>query len=157
MTNNCFNNNLISCTNPSITNLAAGRQYLLFDANPQVVQINVRNTSIVADGVHNFFNVGTPLPNDLGYKVYVIRVLMDVSTIFSGNSVATAQVTDGTNILMPISDNNIEATGSYITLLPMTFTSTGDQLVIQFFESDGSTPAIPTSGAASIIVEYEEF
>ena len=133
----------------------AGNEYLFYTNNYPNYTANFRYAIVAADSIMNYFNIGTNLPNPLSFNVYVSRVTMNVTTIFAGNSVAQARITDGTNVLMSFGDNDIAVVDTYVAILPMTFTSNGDQCIIQFFESDGTTPTVPTSGAATIIIEYE--
>ena len=110
--------------------------------------------TISADGTNSTFNVGYPLPNYSGLTTYVTKVKLDIQSIFSGGSVASATVTDGTNPLMLINESTLTTVDAYMSELTFEFTSTGDQCVINFFTSDGTTPAIPTAGSAIVAIEY---
>ena len=113
------------------------------------------NGTIIADGANSSFNVGYPLPNYSGLTTYVTKVKMNITGAFSGNSVANAIVTDGVNTLMLANEDNISVVNAYMTELPFSFSSNGDQCVVNFFQADGTTPAAPTAGTAVISVEYD--
>lgn len=114
-----------------------------------------RRAVITADGTNDSFNIGVVLPTVSGKITYVTRVILDVTTIFAGGSVNKAKVTDGSNILMAFDENDILITGIYIADLPLAVTSTGAQVVIEFYLADGTTPAIPVTGSVISTVFFE--
>lgn len=118
------------------------------DAISGAASSGTRRTVVSADSVNDTFNIGATLPNVGGMDTYVTRVILDVTTIFSGGSVSKARITDGTNVLMTFDENDIGLQEVYISELPLAVTSDGAQLIIEFFETDGTTPAVPTAGSA---------
>ena len=110
--------------------------------------------TIIADGVNSSFNIGYILPNYTDLDTYVSKVKMTIEVPFTGNSVATADVTDSTNTLMTVGEDNIAVANTYWVELPLTFISSGSQCVVNFTESDNTTPAAPTAGTAVVAVEY---
>lgn len=115
---------------------------------------SVAIANIVADGVHSTFNVGYTLPNVSGLTTYISKATLNVTTPFTGGSVANANITDGVNTVMAATQENISAAQTYIADSQFTFTSNGSQCVINFLQSDGVTPAIPTTGTANIAIEF---
>lgn len=120
------------------------------------LQPSVATATIVADGVHSTFNVGYPLPNLSGLTTYISRATLNVTTPFTGGSVANATLTDGTNSVMEISEENISTVATYVSDLAFTFSSNGSQCIINFLRADGTTAAIPTAGTANIAIEFTE-
>lgn len=109
---------------------------------------------VLANSSDSSFNIGSPLPTVVGKQTYVTQIIIDVTGIFAGGTVTQARITDGTNILMSFEENDILEPGSYVAFLPLASNSTGDQLVLEFFQADGTSPAIPTSGAATVSIFY---
>jgi len=99
-------------------------------------------------------HVGAVLPTPVTGDVYVGRITVKIVSAYSGGSVATAVVTDGTNVLMPITDLDITAPDTYYSATSYAVGSKGAQLSINFFEVDGSTAATPTAGSAIVTCEY---
>lgn len=99
-------------------------------------------------------NIGAVLPTLGTNNTYITRVFLHVTTAFSGGSVNQARIVAGTDVIMTFDENDILSTGTYVVDLPGVFDSNGEQCVIEFFESDGTTPATPTGGAAIATVEF---
>lgn len=117
----------------------------------------VRRQAVTADSTNSSFNIGAALPTPSSGAIYVTCVKLHVTTSFSGGSVDRAQITDGTNVLMTFDENDIVISGTYVAELPLAVTSDSSQVVIEFFEADGTTPAIPTAGAAIVSLEYVNY
>ena len=99
--------------------------------------------------------IGT-MPNDSGITYFVTRIMINVTSAYSGGSVASMLIDDGTTTLASVSESDVTTTGSYIVDLDAaTATAGGATLTVRYKQSDGSTAATPTSGAMSIAVEYK--
>ena len=100
-------------------------------------------------------NIGS-LPNASGITYYVTRIAINVSSAYSGGSVDSMLITDGSATLATVSESDVTTTGSYIIDLDgATATAGGATLAIQFKQSNGSDAATPTSGAMTVFVEYK--
>ena len=100
-------------------------------------------------------NLGT-MPNASSTTYYVTRILINVSTAFSGGSFDSMIINDGTTDLAGVNESDLGTTGSYIIDLDAaTATAGGATLTLSFKQSDGSTSATPTAGAATVAVEYK--
>ncbi len=100
-------------------------------------------------------NIGS-LPNASGVTYYVTRIAINVSSAYSGGSVDSMLITDGSATLATVSESDVTTTGSYIIDLDgATATAGGATLAIQFKQSNGSDAATPTSGAMTVFVEYK--
>jgi hypothetical protein len=99
--------------------------------------------------------VGT-MPNDSGITYYVTNIRINVSTGFSGGSVDSFVLSDGTTELIAVADSDITTAGSYVVELDgATATAGGATLTASFKQSDGSTASTPTGGAMTMFVEYK--
>ena len=100
-------------------------------------------------------NIGS-LPNASGVTYYVTRIAINVSSAYSGGSVDSMLITDGSATLATVSESDVTTTGSYIIDLDgATATAGGATLAINFKQSNGSDAATPTSGAMTVFVEYK--
>ena len=99
--------------------------------------------------------IGT-MPNASGVTYYVTRIMINVTSGYSGGNVDSMLIDDGTTTLASVSESDVTTTGSYIVDLDAaTATAGGATLTVRFRESDGSTAATPTAGAMTIAVEYK--
>ena len=100
-------------------------------------------------------SIGT-MPNAGSTTYYVTRIMVNVTTGYSGGSVDSFTISDGTTVLAGVNDSDCKATGSYIVDLDAaTATAGGATLTLAFKQSDGSTAATPTGGAMTVAVEYK--
>lgn len=99
-------------------------------------------------------NIGAVLPTPVTGDIYVARISLNIVSPYSGGSVATCTISDGTNTLMTITESDITVADTYKTELPFAVGSKGAQLTINFWEADGSTAATPTAGSAIVVCEY---
>ena len=100
-------------------------------------------------------NIGS-LPNASGVTYFVTRIAINVSSAYSGGSVDSMLITDGSATLATVSESDVTTTGSYIIDLDgATATAGGATLAINFKQSNGTTAATPTSGAMTVFVEYK--
>ena len=99
--------------------------------------------------------VGT-MPNAGSTTYYVTRIMINVSTGYSGGSVDSMTISDGTTTLASVNESDVTTTGSYIIDLDgATATAGGATISMDFKQSDGSTAATPTAGAMTVAVEYK--
>jgi hypothetical protein len=111
---------------------------------------------IRAEITHNSSaNVGV-IP-DVSTRTYVgSRVVITVSTAFSGNSVDHITVTENNGsgtVLVNTSDADILEAGTYVIDLP-SVTLTRNQPIVVVFRDLGGTPVTPTAGSMIVKVEY---
>ena len=100
-------------------------------------------------------SIGT-MPNAGSTTYYVTRIMVNVTTGYSGGSVDSFTISDGTTVLAGVNDSDCKATGSYIVDLDAaTATAGGATLTLAFKQSDGSTASTPTGGAMTVAVEYK--
>ena len=100
-------------------------------------------------------NIGS-LPNASGVTYFVTRIAINVSSAYSGGSVDSMLITDGSATLATVSESDVTTTGSYIIDLDgATATAGGATLAINFKQSNGTDAATPTSGAMTVFVEYK--
>ena len=96
------------------------------------------------------------MPNAGSTTYYVTRIAIAVSTAYSGGSVDSFTISDGTTELATVNDSDATTTGSYIIDLDgATATAGGATLTLAFKQSDGSSAATPTAGAMTVFVEYK--
>jgi hypothetical protein len=99
--------------------------------------------------------VGT-MPNNGSTTYYVTRIMINVSSAYSGGSVDSMTISDGTTTLASVNESDVTTTGSYIIDLDgATATAGGATISMAFKQSDGSTAATPTAGAMTVAVEYK--
>ena len=96
------------------------------------------------------------MPNAGSTTYYVTRIAIAVSQAYSGGSVDSFTISDGTTELATVNDSDATTTGSYIVDLDgATATAGGATLTLAFKQSDGSSAATPTAGAMTVFVEYK--
>jgi len=100
-------------------------------------------------------SIGT-MPNAGSTTYYVTRILVNVSVAYTGGSVASMQISDGTTVLATVNESDCTTVGSYVVDLDAaTATAGGATLTLAFKQTDGSTSATPTAGAMTVAVEYK--
>ena len=96
------------------------------------------------------------MPNAGSTTYFVTSVRINVTSGYSGGSVDSFIINDGTTDLVAVADSDITTAGSYIVELDgATATAGGATLTASFKQSDGSTAATPTGGAMTVFVEYK--
>lgn len=117
----------------------------------------VKRGAFTADSAANVFVAGT-MPDVTSRTYYGVRVILDVSVAFSGGSVnhITLKDNDGAgSTLVAEADCDISTVGTYIVeQTAVTALTKGQDLVVQFLEVDGLTPAIPTAGQITVSTQY---
>lgn len=110
--------------------------------------------AFTADSVANSFSVGTT-PNVTGRTYYVNKVTVTVGTAFSGGSVNQITISDGTTTFVVADDTDLANTGTYIIQQDGLATLAKNvALTVSFFQSNGTTPAVPTAGVITVMAEY---
>ena len=96
------------------------------------------------------------MPNAGSTTYFVTSVRINVTAGYSGGSIDSFIINDGTTDLVAVADSDITTAGSYIVELDgATATAGGATLTASFKQADGSTAATPTSGAMTVFVEYK--
>ena len=96
------------------------------------------------------------MPNAGSTTYFVTSVRINVTSGYSGGSIDSFIINDGTTDLVAVADSDITTAGSYIVELDgATATAGGATLTASFKQADGSTAATPTSGAMTVFVEYK--
>jgi hypothetical protein len=96
------------------------------------------------------------MPNAGSTTYYVTRIAINVTSGYSGGSVDSMLIDDGTTTLASVNESDVTTTGSYIIDLDgATATAGNSTLTVRFKQSDGSTAATPTAGAMTVFVEYK--
>ena len=135
----------------SVDDALVTRRWVLDNAVSSVDDLTIRAS--VGNGASSA-SVGT-MPND-GHTYYVTNVRINVSSGFSGGSIDSFILSDGTTDLVAVADSDITTAGSYIVELDgATATAGGATLTASFKQSDGSTASTPTGGAMTVFVEYK--
>ena len=135
----------------SVDDALVTRRWVLDNAVSSVDDLTIRAS--VGNGAASA-TVGT-MPND-GHTYYVTNIRINVSTGFSGGSVDSFVLSDGTTELIAVADSDITTAGSYIVELDgATATAGGATLTASFKQVDGSTASTPTGGAMTVFVEYK--
>ena len=99
--------------------------------------------------------IGT-MPNAGSTTYYVTRIAINVTSGYSGGSVDSMLIDDGTTTLASVNESDVTTTGSYIIDLDgATATAGGATLTVRFKQSDGTTAATPSAGAMTVFVEYK--
>ena len=135
----------------SVDDALVTRRWVLDNAVSSVDDLTIR--AAVGNGATSA-SVGT-MPND-GHTYYVTNVRINVSTGYSGGSIDSFILSDGTTDLVAVADSDITTAGSYIVELDgATATAGGATLTASFKQVDGSTASTPTGGAMTVFVEYK--
>jgi hypothetical protein len=136
----------------SVDDALVTRRWVLDNVVSAVDDLIVR--SAVTNGAGSV-TLGT-MPNAGSTTYFVTRVMVNVSVAYTGGSVASMQISDGTTVLASVSESDVTTTGSYIIDLDAaTATAGAATLTLAFKQTDGSTAATPTAGAMTVAVEYK--
>ena len=109
-----------------------------------------------ADSSTSVFTIGT-IPSVSGRSYFANKAVIKVTTAFSGGSVDGFKITDdesseATYVTAVQADPTV--TGTYVLDLGMEALVSGTTLQLDVVQSDGSTAATATAGAATVTVEY---
>ena len=102
------------------------------------------------------FTIGA-IPGVAGRSYFANKAVIKVTTAFAGGSVDGFKITDNessetTYVTAAQADPTV--TGTYVLDLGMEALTSGTTLQLDVVQSDGSTAAVATSGAATVTVEY---
>ena len=114
----------------------------------------LRNT-FTADSVNNDFSVGTT-PNITSRTYYASKVTVNIGTAFSGGSVNQIKISDNAALVIADSDDtDIANTGIYVIEQDgLTVLAKNSPITVSFLQNDGTTPAVPTGGVITVMIEY---
>jgi hypothetical protein len=113
----------------------------------------VIRTTIVADGTNSEISIGQ-IPASPIRNFYLSRIVLAVTTEFSGGSVDYVVITDGENQLVGEADSDVTATGVYVVDSASTVALVeGSSIQAQFKQANGQ-PAVPTAGSMVVTVYY---
>ena len=109
-----------------------------------------------ADSSTSVFTIAT-IPSVSGRSYFANKAVIKVTTAFSGGSVDGFKITDdesseATYVTAVQADPTV--TGTYVLDLGMEALVSGTTLQLDVVQSDGSTAATATAGAATVTVEY---
>ena len=124
------------------------------DSKVAAVDDTVLRASFTADSANSSFTIGT-MPSTAGRSYLGSKLTLKVTTGFSGDDVDAIEVSDGTNTLMAVAQNDPTVTGTYIVDLGAESIAAGATVTASFKQTDGSTASAPTSGAVTATVEYQ--
>jgi len=115
----------------------------------------VRATA-TADSSTSVFTIGA-IPSVSGRNYFANKAVIKVTTAFSGGSVDGFKITDNegsetTYVTAAQADPTV--TGTYVLDLGMEALTSGTTLQLDVVQSNGSTAAVATAGAATVTVEY---
>jgi len=124
------------------------------DSKVAAVDDTVLRASFTADSANSSFTIGT-MPSTAGRSYLGSKLTLKVTTGFSGDDVDAIEVSDGTNTLMAVAQNDPTVTGTYIVDLGAESIAAGATVTASFKQTDGSTASVPTAGAVTATVEYQ--
>lgn len=115
----------------------------------------VRATA-TADSSTSVFTIGA-IPSVSGRNYFANKAVIKVTTAWSGGSVDGFKITDNegsetTYVTATQADPTV--TGTYVLDLGMEALTSGTTLQLDVVQSNGSTAAVATAGAATVTVEY---
>jgi hypothetical protein len=114
--------------------------------------------TFTADSANSSFEVGT-VPNVSGRTYYADKIVIKVGTAFSGgsfNHILVKENGGSGSTLVAADDADAATQGTYIIELTGDETLTKNASVeVEFLQSDGSTPAVTTSGSMTATVHYK--
>ena len=114
-------------------------------------------SAFTADSSASSFNIGT-MPNVSSRTYYANKLVIKVSTAFSGDSVNAIKITeDGTSgsTLVAIDDADCTTIGTYNVELDGDIELTKNAAItVSFVKADGSTASVPTAGVLKASAHY---
>lgn len=114
----------------------------------------IRGT-FTANSTDSNVSVGTT-PNVTARTYYATKVTVNIGTVFSGGSVNQIKISDNAALVIAdVGDTDIANTGTYIIEQDgVTALAKNSPITVEFLQSDGTTPAVPTAGVITVLVEY---
>jgi hypothetical protein len=112
--------------------------------------------SFTADSTSDSFVVGE-VPDVTGRTYFADKVVIKVSTAFSGGSLHHIVIKDGDGVVLVAEpDADITATGTYVVELDgETALEKGADITVEFLQVDGTTASVPTAGSVIVSVHYK--
>jgi hypothetical protein len=136
----------------SVDDALVTRKWVIDNSVSDVDDLTIR--AAVTNGAASA-SIGT-MPNAGSTTYYVTNVRINVSSGYTGGSIDSFIINDGTTDLVAVADSDITTAGSYVVELDgATATAGGATLTASFKQQDGSTASTPTGGAMTVFVEYK--
>lgn len=136
----------------SVDDALVTRKWVIDNSVSDVDDLTIRTA--ITNGAASA-SIGT-MPNAGSTTYYVTNVRINVSSGYTGGSIDSFIINDGTTDLVAVADSDITTAGSYVVELDgATATSGGATLTASFKQQDGSTASTPTGGAMTVFVEYK--
>jgi len=110
-------------------------------------------SSFTADGINTNFDLGSG-PNVVGKDYYVDKVVLTVSSAFTGGNVSHVLIKQGNVDLIALDDSDISVADTYFIGLSGDTPLLSNNVIVGFYEIDGTTPSIPTAGNIVVNVHY---
>ena len=98
--------------------------------------------------------IGT-MPNAGSTTYYVSKVIVYVSTAFSGNSVDHVTLSDGTTTWVADADADVSTAGTYVIDVPFATATAGGATFTLSYRDASANLVAPTGGAGIVTVEYK--
>ncbi len=98
--------------------------------------------------------IGT-MPNAGSTTYYVSKVIVYVSTAFSGNSVDHVTLSDGTTTWVADADADVTTAGTYVIDVPFATATAGGATFTLSYRDASANLVAPTGGAGIVTVEYK--
>ena len=126
------------------------------DASVVAQDDGIIRATATADSSTSVFTIGA-IPSVSGRSYFANKAVIKVSTAWSGGSVDGFKITDNegsetTYVTAAQADPTV--TGTYVLDLGMEPLTSGTTLQLDVVQSNGSTVAVATAGAATVTVEY---
>jgi hypothetical protein len=95
------------------------------------------------------------MPNAGSTTYYVAKVIVHVTTAFSGASIDHVTLSDGTTTWVANADADITTAGTYVIDLPFATATAGGATFTLAYLNSGASAVTPTAGAGIVTVEYK--
>ena len=113
--------------------------------------------SFSANSSDNTFDIGT-MPNNTARTYYANKLVLKVSTAFSGGSVNAIKITENGaagSTVVAVDDADVTTIGTYVVELDGDIALTKNAPIrVSFVQSDGNTAATPSTGAMVASIHY---
>jgi len=95
------------------------------------------------------------MPNAGSTTYYVSKVIVHVTTAFSGASIDHVTLSDGTTTWVADADADITTAGTYVIDVPFATATAGGATFTLAYLNSGASAVTPTAGAGIVTVEYK--
>ena len=110
-----------------------------------------------ANSSDSTFDIGT-MPNNTARTYYANKLVLKVSTAFSGGSVNAIKITENGaagSTVVAVDDADVTTIGTYVVELDGDIALTKNAPIrVSFVQSDGNTAAVPSTGAMTASIHY---